>query len=98
MDKEIFKNEFRTSDSDLSAYLITLGYEPCNIEIKKDKRHGDRLKVFTHFDGTMEELVKIQKECEDNKINIDLKKFSIARQRINKIINIEIDKYNNTST
>jgi len=85
-------NNFRTSDSDLAAYIITLGYEPSYVEVTKDKKHGGRLKAFTHFDGVIEELIKIQHECKNKNINVNLKDLSIARQRINKIIKLEINR------
>lgn len=91
MQKEL--TDFRISDSDLCAYLMTKGYEPISIEVKEDKRHANRLKAFTHFLGSKEDFITLQNDYENNKVHINLKEFSIARQKINKLIKNELDCY-----
>ena len=86
-------NEFRTSDSDLSTYLLILGYKISYIEVTIDKRHDNKLKAFIHFDGEMSELINIQSKCKLGEIKINLKDFSINRQQINKIIKNKLSEY-----
>jgi len=89
--------DFRFSDSDLSAYLLLLGYEPSYIEVINDKRHS-RIKAFTHFNGYKDDFIKLQQEYQNSKLDVDLLKFSIARQKINKLIKHEIKLYNRSQS
>jgi hypothetical protein len=86
------KYDFRFSDSDLAAYLLILGYEPSYIEVIIDKKHNNRLKGFIHFLGDKDEYTKLQKQYKNNKVEINLLDFSLARQRINKMVKSEISK------
>lgn len=87
------KVDFRFSDSDLAAYLLTLGYEPTYIEIVQDKKHGNRLKGFTHFEGDKEEFIKIQQNYRNKTIELNLTEFSIARRKVNKLIKEKINEF-----
>jgi hypothetical protein len=86
------KYDFRFSDSDLAAYLVVLGYEPSYVEVVVDKKHSNRLKGFIHFIGDRDDFIKLQEEYKNNKVEINLLDFSLARQRINKIVKSEISK------
>lgn len=86
------KYDFRFSDSDLAAYLVVLGYEPSYVEIVVDKKHNNRLKGFIHFQGDRKDFIKLQEEYRNNKVEINLLDFSLARQRINKMVKSEISK------
>lgn len=84
---------FRFSDSDLSAYLMMLGYNPKSIEIIQDKKHYGRLKAYICFEGNKEDLIHIQNQFNNNEIKVNPKTFSIMRKKLNKMINLEIKKY-----
>lgn len=87
--------DFRFSDSDLAAYLVILGYEPTYVEVIADKRHNNRLKGFIHFKGEKDEFLRLQEQYRDKKVEINLLDFSLARQKINKLVKLEIEKQNN---
>jgi hypothetical protein len=91
------KYDFRFSDSDLAAYLVVLGYEPTYVEIIIDKKHDNKLKGFTHFQGNREEFIKIQNEFINNEVTLNVIEFSKARRRINKLVKEEINKFKNQS-
>lgn len=82
----------RFSDTDLSAYLITLGYEVSQIEVVKDKRNN-KLKAFVHFLGNKDELINLQNKFNNNQVMVVPKEFSKAKKKLNKLIKAEIIKY-----
>jgi hypothetical protein len=80
-------NNFRVSDSDFATYLSILGYKINNIETVIDKKHGNKYKAFIIFSGDKDKLIQLQNDyCNDKKIEISLKEFSINRQKLNKLI------------
>lgn len=82
---------FRYSDTDFIAYMITLGYEYKNIEIVRDKRN--KLKAFVYFSGDKNELINLQNEFKNGKAIINPLDFSINRKKISKLIKSELLKY-----
>lgn len=87
---------FRFSDSDLATYLLMLGYIPIDIEVKEDKKHNDRLKAFICFEGLRKDFIKYEDDYKNNQVKINLKDFSIHRQKINKMIKDKINIYKNS--
>ena len=85
---------FRYSDTNFISYLITLGYKYNNIEITKDK--GNKIKVFVHFIGEKEELIKLHNNFINDNANINVLSFSKNRKQISKTIREEIEKYEST--
>ena len=82
---------FRYSDTDFIAYMITIGYEYNNIEVVKDRYN--KLKVFVYFLGDKNELINLQNEFKNGKAIINPLYFSINRKKINKLIKGEIIRY-----
>jgi hypothetical protein len=92
---EINKVMFKFSDTDLCAYLMTLGYEPIHIEVIKQKRHNNKIKVYIHFEGDKNEFINIQNKYKDNEVfNIKLNDFSIIKQKLKKMIKDQINIFN----
>lgn len=85
------KVDYRYSDSDFVAYLMSLGYKHTNIEIVKD-RFG-KIKAFVHFYEVKDELLKHFSDFRNNSVKVDILKFSTNRKIINKLIKSEILKY-----
>lgn len=82
---------FRYSDTDFIAYLLTLGYVYSEIEVVRDK--NKQLKAFVHFQGEKEELIKIQNDYKNGLLIGNIVNFSNNRKKITKIIKSEILKY-----
>lgn len=82
---------FRYSDTDFIAYMITLGYEYNNIEVIRDKR--DKLKAYVYFSGDKNELINLQEEFKNGKTMINLLNYSLNRKKINKLIKSELLRY-----
>lgn len=90
----MYINNFRVSDSDFATYLMILGYNINDIEVKEDKKHCNKLKAFIYFEGDKTELIKLQQDyINDKKIEISLKEFSINRQQLNKLIKNKLNIY-----
>lgn len=82
------KVDFRYSDSDFVAYLMSIGYQHSSIEITED-RFG-KPKAFVHFYEDKNELLKHFNEFKNGIAQIDVLKFSTNRRLINKLIKCEI--------
>jgi len=84
---------FRYSDTDLIAYLMTIGYSYSKIEItNKD----NRVKAYAHFIGEKEDLLRIQEVYKSGESKINIYEFSNHRKMITKAFKEEISKINNT--
>jgi glutaredoxin-related protein len=82
---------FRYSDTDFIAYLMTLNYQYKDIEIIRDR--NKQLKAYVHFEGNKDELIKIQNEYKNGLANANILYFSNNRKKITKILKSEILKY-----
>jgi hypothetical protein len=85
------KVNYRYSDSDFIAYLLSLGYEYQEIEITRDK--GGRFKAFAYFHEDKEALLSQFETFRNGEAIIDPLQYSINRKKINKIIKSEILKF-----
>ena len=85
--------DFKYSQSELVAYLITKGYKISNIEIKKNDRYINNYKVFFTICGEMENLISLENEFKTNSnINICMKDYINNLSKIKKIIINKINK------
>ena len=85
--------EFKYSQSELVAYLITKGYKISNIEIKKNDRYINNYKVFFTICGEKENLISLENEFKTNSnINICMKDYINNLSKIKKIIINKINK------
>lgn len=91
------EKNFRVSDSDFSAYLLSIGYKPVYIEVKEDKKQINKYKAFVHFEGDKNTMISLQKLYELGDIEINLRKFSSSRQEINRLVKSAIRIYTKTS-
>jgi hypothetical protein len=85
------KVNFRYSDSDFIAYLLSLGYTFHEIEVTKDR--NNKYKAFAHFCEDKETLLSLFETFKNGEASIDPLQFSINRKKINKIIKSEILKF-----
>lgn len=81
-------NNFRSSDSDFASYLFSLGYRPMFIEVKKDSK--EKYKAFIHFKENKDLLTDLENKYNSQKIEINLKQYSLARKEINRLVNSAI--------
>ena len=82
---------YRYSDTDFTAYLMTLGYIYNEIEIVRDK--NKQLKAYIHFEGKKEDLIQLQNNYKDGIVQANILDFTNNRKKITKIIKSEILKY-----
>jgi len=82
---------FRYSDTDFIAYLITMGYEYNKIEIDKDR--DKHLKAYIYFEGEKDDLIQMQNDYKSGLVSANVLDFSNNRRKITKIIKAEILKY-----
>ena len=82
---------FRYSDTDFIAYMITLGYEYNNIEVTTDKRN--KLKAFVYFLGDKNKLINLQEQFKNGKAMVNALDYSLNRKKINKLIKSELLRY-----
>ena len=87
---------FKYSNSELVAYLLTKGYVINNIEVKNNKRYINKYKVFFSIKGKKEELIKIEKEFKNkNTINICMQEYINNLYKVKKIIHEKLNKSKN---
>ena len=68
--------DFKYSQSELVAYLITKGYKISNIEIKKNDRYINNYMVFFTICGKKDDLISLENEFKTNSnINICIKEY-----------------------
>jgi len=79
---------FRYSDLDFVAYLITLGYKPMKFETKKDNNF---IKTFVYFEGEKEELIKLNNRFREEKVLVNLKELVDVRKKLLKEIKYNIN-------
>ena len=85
--------DFKYSQSELVAYLITKGYKISYIEIKKNDRYINNYKVFITICGEKENLISLENEFKTNSnINICMKDYINNLSKIKKIIINKINK------
>jgi hypothetical protein len=82
---------FRYSDTDFIAYLMSLGYQFGDIEIIRDR--NKQLKAYVHFEGNKDDLIRIQDDYHNGLANANILIFSNNRKKITKILKSEILKY-----
>lgn len=82
---------FRYSDTDFIAYMMTLGYEYKNIEVTRDRQN--KLKAFVYFSGDKNELINLQEQFKNGKAIVNPLNFSINRKKISKLIRSELIRY-----
>jgi hypothetical protein len=85
------KVDFRYSDSDFVAYLLSLGYQFTEIEVTRD-RNG-KLKAFIHFIEERDLLISLNDEFKRGKAIINPLVYAIQRKKINKIIKSKLLEY-----
>lgn len=83
---------FRYSDRDFAAYLMTIGFDFKEIEVTRDRKTG-KPKVFIHFEGLRDELIKLYDDYQEKEIRINLHRLSNNKIKLNKFIQSEILKY-----
>lgn len=88
------KVNFRYSDTDFVAYLLSLGYKYTKIETTKDRR--DRLKVFFYFSEDKSLLLDLQEKYNSNLAKVEPVSLLTNRKRISKLIKSEILRYQAT--
>lgn len=71
---------YRYSDSNFCAYLKYLGYIPVSHDIVE--KRGNKPKVFIHFKGNKDELIKILKTYKQNKVEINVVKYGKCKSEI----------------
>ncbi len=81
---------FRYSDTDFIAYLITIGFKYNKIETIKDR--NKQLKVYIYFEGEKSKLLNLQEQFQNNNVNINLSIFCNNRKKISKTIKSELLK------
>lgn len=83
------KVDFRYSDVDYAAYLLTIGYEYTYIEVVRDNRTR-KLKGFIHFYEDKEELLSLYNEYRNEQVVANVVKLKNNRKKLTKLINSEI--------
>jgi hypothetical protein len=83
--------EFRYSDSNFSAYLMYLGYSPIGFDIVE--KRGNKPKVFIHFEGNKEILIKLQQEYKNNNVKLNLIEYGKCKNNILKLVRQQLHKY-----
>jgi len=78
--------DYRYSDSDFVAYLMTLGHKPKEIELKR-KEWGT--KIFIHFSEEKGILEKIYEQYIANEIMVNLTDLFTNRKQLIKSIKAE---------
>lgn len=86
------KVRFDYSQSEMVAYLITKGYQYCNVFTRENSRYKGKVKVFFTFEGYREELISLANEFNNETSNIKLKDYINNLIDVKKIINNEINK------
>lgn len=79
---------FRYSDTDFIAYLISIGHEYNNIEITRDK--NKQLKAFVYFQGNKEDLIRLQNNYKNGLVEANILEFANNRKKMVKIIKTEL--------
>ena len=82
---------FRYSDTDFIAYLMTLNYEYNDIEVVRDEL--GRLKAFVHFNGEKDTLIDLYDKYMNGRVKCNIMEFSQNRRKIVKLIKSEILQY-----
>jgi hypothetical protein len=82
---------YRYSDTDFIAYLMTLGYKYNQIVIERDKYK--QLKAYVYFSGEKDELINIYNDYCNDKIMVKALSYSKHRKQICKMIKSEILQY-----
>jgi len=82
---------FRYSDTDFIAYLITLGYQYNKIEIIRDR--NKQLKAFVYFIGEKDDLLQIQEEFKNGLVSVNILEFIRNRKIMVKLIKTAILQY-----
>lgn len=85
------KVNFRYSDTDFIAYLTTIGCKYNNIEIVKTQ--NGKLKAFLYFEDLKDVLLKLYNDYKNGKAIVDPFDYSINRRKINKLIKVELLKF-----
>lgn len=83
--------DFRYSDRDFIAYLMTIGMKYTHIEVAKDR--SGKPKAFVYFRDTKDNLIKLLDEYKNNSITINLNELATNKGKIHKILKAEILKY-----
>lgn len=79
---------YRYSNTDFVAYLISIGYKPESIEVIRDRYN--QIRAFVHFLGDKETFITLQRRFEKGDIEGNIVNFCLSRQRITKQIKAEI--------
>lgn len=82
---------FRYGDTDLAAYLMTLGYEYDKVEVERDRDR--KLRAYIHFYGDKDNLIRSQNEYRDGTAIGNISKFAANRKKIVKTIKSELLRY-----
>lgn len=85
------KVNFRYSDTDFIAYLLTLGYKHNQIEVQRDRYN--KIKAFVYFEENKEQLLKLSNQYQNGSLNVNVLEFTKNRRRITKLIKSAIFKY-----
>ena len=83
--------DFRYSDTDFCAYLMTIGYKHKQIEIVRD--NFNKLKAFVYFSGDKETLIDLYDKYRSGDVTCNVIDFSKNRKKIIKLIKSEILQY-----
>lgn len=86
------KVKFDYSQSEMVAYLITRGYEYCDISIKENPRYKNKIKVFFTFEGDKNELIKLLDEFNNKVCEIKLKDYIENLMEVKRLISVEMNK------
>lgn len=85
------KVDFRYSDTDFVAYLLTLGYKHTFVEIVKDKQ--GMLKGFIHFEEDKDTLLKHLSDYNEGIAKASVIDLKNKRMNVMRIIKAEITKH-----
>ena len=82
---------FRYSDTDFIAYLMTLGFTYNKIEVERTREK--KLKAYVYFAGEKNDLIQIQENYKNGLAQCNILDFSINRKIIVKLIKSELLQY-----
>ena len=80
--------DYRYSDTDFIAYLLTLGLEYDFIEVTRDR--SKQLKGYVHFKGEKSKFIELHEKFQNENVDINLIQFCNLRKKISKIIKAEL--------
>jgi glutaredoxin-related protein len=85
------KVNFRYSDTNFVAYLMSLGYEFNQIEVTQNREK--KLKAFVHFYEDKQLLIDLHSQFRGNQAVVDPLLFSTNLKKISKLIKAELLKF-----